>query len=222
MVLRKGIQERYDKGGDQLTVTDANLLLGRIGPGGLLGGRMGLRLDLAEKAAQRLGEEVGIPDVHRLAEGVAKIVTTNMAGAVRQVSTERGHDPRDFALAAFGGAGPLHAIPIAEELGIPAVLVPREPGNICAMGLLVADVKHDYVRTHKTELSQQALPGIRAVYAEMENEAREALRLDGVPEDRDTVRHSMYLRYLGLGAGGACREPRGRPGGDIRRFPQGT
>ena len=187
----------YDKGGDQLTVTDANLLLGRIGPGGLLGGRMGLRLDLAEKAAQRLGEEVGIPDVHRLAEGVAKIVTTNMAGAVRQVSTERGHDPRDFALAAFGGAGPLHAIPIAEELGIPAVLVPREPGNICAMGLLVADVKHDYVRTHKTELSQQALPGIRAVYAGMENEAREALRLDGVPEDRDTVRHSMYLRYLG-------------------------
>jgi N-methylhydantoinase A len=152
---------------------------------------------LAEAAAARLGERISIRDIYRLAEGVVRIVCVNMAGAVRQVSIERGHDPRDFALVAFGGAGPLHAIPIVQELGIPTVLAPQAPGNFCALGALVTDIKHDYIRTYKTKLNEEVLSRLETILREMQNQGDEVLHRDGVPENRRAFQFRMFLRYFG-------------------------
>jgi len=187
----------YGTGGTDFTITDANLLLGRIGPGGLLGGAMPLRMDLAEAAAVHLGRAIGIVDVHELAEGVIRIAVANMAGAVRAVSIERGHDPREFVLVAAGGAGPGHAIPIAEELGIPRVVIPGAPGNFCAAGLLVSDLKLDYVRSYRLDFSEEDLSEARALLLAMDNDGRQALLRDGINPTNITAQHLLSLRYRG-------------------------
>ena len=187
----------YGQGGDELTITDANLILGRISPRGLLGGEVPLRLDLAEQAARRVCEKVNIPDVHRLAEGAIRIAVSNMSGAIRGISIEKGHDPREFTLAAFGGAGPMHAIPIAEELGIPTVVIPREPGNFCAAGLLASDLRHDYVSTYLTELDKADLARIRETLRQMDDQGRQILLRDGVSAPQIHVQNILSLRYVG-------------------------
>ncbi len=187
----------YGQGGTDFTITDANLLLGRVSPGGLLGGRMAMRHDLAEAAGKRVADQVDISDVNRLAEGVIQIAVTTMSGAIRAISIERGHDPRELTLVAFGGAGSMHAIPIAEELSIPSILVPRDPGNFCATGLLASDLKNDFARSYQTELEKGDVTRMESMFKEMEEEGRHILRRDGVAEERIAPQYVMSLRYLG-------------------------
>ena len=135
----------YGKGGEEPTVTDANLLLGYLGDGAELGGELTLSADSAEQALKTLGKELDL-DALETALGVVRVANAEMGRALRVISVERGLDPREFALVAFGGAGGLHACALAEELGIPAVLVPRAGGVLSALGLAMSDVRRDYVR----------------------------------------------------------------------------
>ena len=187
----------YQRGGNKPTVTDANLLLGRIGEASALGGTMQLDKQLAEQAISSLCEKTGIDDPQQLAEGILKICNNNMAGAVRNVSVERGLDPRDFALMPMGGAGPMHAAAVAEELGIDNVLIPANPGNACATGLLATDLQHDYVRTYVTELQDADIDRIHDLAREMESLGREQLSREGLPEQRIRISCSADMRYSG-------------------------
>jgi N-methylhydantoinase A len=135
----------YGLGGDEPTVTDANLLLGLLPDGGRLGGGLVLRRDLSERALTRLGRRLGL-DARQSALGVVRVADTEMVRALRLISVQRGLDPRDFALVAFGGAGGLHACALAEELGCRTVLVPRAAGVLSALGLAISDVRHDFLR----------------------------------------------------------------------------
>ena len=187
----------YQRGGNKPTVTDANLLLGRIGEASALGGTMQLNKQLAEQAISSLSENTGIDDPHQLAEGILKICNNNMAGAVRNVSVERGLDPRDFALMPMGGAGPMHAAAVAEELGIYSVLIPANPGNACATGLLATDLQHDYVRTYVTEMQDADIDTIHELTREMESLGRKQLLQEGLPKQRIRIRCSADMRYSG-------------------------
>ncbi len=142
----------YDRGNDERTVTDANVVLQTLNPTQLLGGRMRIRPDLARAAIDRIAARLGI-DALAAAQGIIAVVTANMARAIRVISVQRGHDPRDYTLVAFGGAGPLHAARLAAELDIRRVLVPRNPGILCAMGLLLADLRADFAATRLMALS---------------------------------------------------------------------
>src|SRR5882672_10316922 len=137
----------YGRGGEEPTITDANLLLGRLNPAGLLGVDQTARLDrIREIFDKKIGAHLGLgPD--EVASAIVRVANDKMAGAIRLVSLQRGHDPRDFVLFAFGGAGPLHAVALARELAIPRVVVPARPGITNALGCIVADLRHDFVRT---------------------------------------------------------------------------
>ena len=187
----------YQHGGKEPTVTDANLMLGRIGEASALGGSMQLDKSLAEQAINDLGKKIGIDDPYRVAEGILKICNNNMAGAVRTVSVERGLDPRDFALMPMGGAGPMHVVSVAEELGIEHILIPANPGNACATGLLTTDLQHDHVRTYVTEVQDADISKVQALVKEMETQGREQLREEGLAEDRIDIRCSADMRYSG-------------------------
>ena len=138
----------YGRGGREATVSDANLALGRLGATRSLGGALTPDPTLAAQAIARLAERLGGFDAHRLAEGIIRIMVARTVSSISEITIQRGHDPRDFALMAFGGAGGMHAIPTAEELGIARIIVPRWPGNFSALGVATADIKHDAVRTH--------------------------------------------------------------------------
>jgi N-methylhydantoinase A len=183
----------YGQGGDKLTVTDANFYLNRLRAPRLLGGRVPLRKDLTRAAVDAMAAKLGLAP-EQCAEGIIRISVTKMAHSVRAISIQRGHDPRDFALIAFGGAGPMHAAAIAEELSIPAVVVPRFPGNFSAMGLLASDIKHDYVRTCLLPLEEATRPVIERVLGELGAEARAQLAKDGFERDVRLV-PSVDLRY---------------------------
>lgn len=164
----------YARGGSEPTITDANLVLGRLNPTGFLGGDMDLDADLARGAIQaRLAEPLGYdaPDGHlRVAEGMLAIASVIMAGAIKRITVERGRDPRDFCLFAYGGGGPLHAARIARELHIPLVLVPPEPGNFSAVGMLLADIRRDDATTFVRLLDDPALTEMADVFERMEGE----------------------------------------------------
>lgn len=185
----------YGKGGTQPTVTDANLVLGRLDPAYFLGGRMALDVDRAEAALAQLGREAAMSPLE-LASSVVEIANENMASAIKMVSLERGHDPRRFGLVAFGGAGPLHAAAVARALRIPAVLVPLYPGNASALGMLAADLRVDKVwtqaftsQTADAALVERQLTLIReAAIAELRAEGYR-----GEPE----LACSISMRYLG-------------------------
>jgi N-methylhydantoinase A len=170
----------YGRGGDEPTITDANLVLGRLNPDKLLGVDHPVTLDhvrglVLEKVGQRLGL-----DAEAAAAAILRIANDRMAGAVRLVSLSRGHDPRDFALFAFGGAGPLHATALARELGIPTVLVPVRPGITNALGCVVADLRHDYVRTVNKPLSAVDDATVARIYAEQAAEGEATIAREGV------------------------------------------
>jgi N-methylhydantoinase A len=187
----------YGLGGTQPTVTDANVVLGRIGVTRRLGGTIAIDPGLARAAvadlAARMGATLG---VEALADGIVRIAVARMTSAIREISIQRGHDPRDFTLIAFGGAGPMHALALAEDIGIPRVLVPRHPGNFSALGLLASDVKHDDVRTRVGPLAERwtALAGI---FAGMEQTAERQLELEGFDAAHRRLRRSLDLRYRG-------------------------
>jgi N-methylhydantoinase A len=195
----------YGAGGEQPTVTDAHLVLGHL-PTSLLGGRMTLDSGLAAQAIQaHVAEPLGL-SLHEAARGILAIADSNMVGAIRVVSVERGHDPRDFTLVPFGGAGPLHGCALADLLGITQMLVPPAPGVLCAEGLLAAALKSEFSRTLPRPDAWNAAD---AVFAALEEEARAWFEEERVtPEDRKTTRVAL-LRYQGQGAELAITWPGG-------------
>jgi N-methylhydantoinase A len=187
----------YGQGGSEATVTDANVVLGRIGSRRRLGGSIAIDAERARQAISHLAARLERPmSAEALAEGVVTIAVARMTSAIREISIQRGHDPRDFTLIAFGGAGPMHALAIAEEIGIPRVLVPRHPGNFSALGLLAADIKHDDVRTRVGPLGER-LPALREAFAEMETAARRQLEREGFAPENQRLLRSLDLRYRG-------------------------
>ena len=154
----------YGRGNTEPTVTDANVVLQTLNPVHLLGGRMPVRQGLARDAIGVLAARLGL-GVMETAQGILSVVTANMARAIRVISVQRGYDPRDYTLVAFGGAGPLHAARLARELEIPRVLVPRHPGILCAMGLLLTDLRADFAATRLMTLAPDSLPDIAAGFA---------------------------------------------------------
>ena len=188
----------YGRGGARATVTDANLVLGRLGAASMVGGTMALDPEASLSAIEGFGDELtGLDAVLDVAEAIVTVCVTNMAGAIRTISVERGYDPRDFALLALGGAGPMHVAPIADELGITRCLVPPNPGNGCAFGLLTTDLAHDYVETHVAPMRDVDLEAIRTRWAAMEDRGREALRREGLSAERIRIAFSADLRYIG-------------------------
>ncbi len=186
----------YGLGGQEPTVTDADAVLGYLDPGHFLGGRMALSLDGASKAIEKtVGEPLGL-DLMQAAQGIVDIVNSNMADAIRMISIERGHDPREYALVAFGGAGPVHAGRIGEELGIKKVIIPPNPGVFSAMGLVCTDLKRDYVRSLYTLMAEDGVDDqMRQVRDEITAEARDMLARSGIPEENWEFRYSIDMRY---------------------------
>ena len=182
--------------GTALTVTDANLLLGRLDAAHFLGGRMALDVDRARAAAAALAPRVGV-DAAALAEGVIRIANANMERAIRVVSVQRGFDPRDFALVAFGGAGGMHACDIAASLGIGTVIVPRHAGVLSALGMLLADVTRDYARTILTPADAVAPGELDALFAPLVETAAADLAGEGFSADRVVIERRLDVRYVG-------------------------
>jgi N-methylhydantoinase A len=186
----------YGRGNDEPTVTDANVVLQTLNPAFLLGGRMAVRQDLACAAIARLATRLGL-DVMATAQGIVSVVTANMARAIRVISVQRGYDPRDYTLVAFGGAGPLHAARLAQELEIGRILVPRNPGILCAMGLLLTDLRVDFATTALRVLHVAALPDVVAAFAGLSAQADAWFDAEGIaPEARRVVR-TVDMRYAG-------------------------
>ena len=185
------------RGGRRPTITDANLLLGRLNPETLLGVDTPVSRDVLRAVFVReLGERLGL-DAEQAAAAVLRIANDRMAGALRLVSLSRGHDPRDFALFAFGGAGPLHASALAKELAIPRVLVPVLPGITNALGCLVADVRHDYVNTVNTLVPALYMGQVRQVLEEQIAEGRATIEREAVEIEGLTILHSADMQFLG-------------------------
>ncbi len=165
----------YGLGGTEPTITDANLVLGRLGVDRFLGGEMRLDIDAAKRALNdKIAKPLGLDPV-KAAEGILRIATTKMAHVVRWVTTERGLDAADFTLVAYGGAGPLHASAVARELAIAKVVIPRAPGHFSAYGMLVADLRRDFVNTWFTPLTDAPFERIEEIYADMELQGRETV-----------------------------------------------
>lgn len=186
----------YGQGGTEPTVTDANLILGRLSEKGLLDGAMPLDRALAEASLRPAAERIGV-SLEEAALGVLAIAVANMTRSVRRMSVERGRDPREFALMAFGGAGALHARDVARELGMAEVLVPPSPGIVCAEGLLVSDQKEDFVRSRRLSLDVAALPAAVEAISEMAAEADQWFAAERLPEDGRRMELALDLRYVG-------------------------
>ncbi len=186
----------YDRGNGEPAVTDANVVLQTLNPQYLLGGRMKIRQELAREAVGRLAERLGM-GVMETAQGIVSVVTANMARAIRVISVQRGHDPRDYTLMAFGGAGPLHAARLAKELEIGRVLVPRNPGILCAMGLLLTDLRADFAATRLVRATDASAPVVSEAFADLAGSAQAWFEREAIaPADRRSVR-TADMRYHG-------------------------
>ncbi len=187
----------YGRGGVDPTISDANLLLGRMNPDRLNAVSDVVSMDRIEGIfARKLGDPLGL-SAHEAAAAVLRIATAKMADAVRMVSVSLGEDPRDFALFAFGGAGPLHAVAIARELGVPRVLVPARPGITNALGCAVADLRHDYVNTVNTPLDQVDMDEVHRHFAQQEGDGRAAVAGERVDIAELRVAHSVDMQFIG-------------------------
>lgn len=186
----------YGRGGTEPTVTDANLYLGRLPGTGLLNGRMTLDRDLAEKAISELAARLSVTP-REAALGILGVVSANMVRAIRVISVEKGHDPRDYALLAFGGAGPLHASDVARALGIDEVIIPSAPGILCAQGLVVSDQKEDFVRTLSLTLSDDSLAAVRACFEELLAAAGHWFERERIPPARRYLLPRFDMRHKG-------------------------
>jgi N-methylhydantoinase A len=185
----------YGKGGEKPTVTDANLVLGRLDPGYFLGGRMSLDVVRATKALETMTERAGM-SVIDLASSIVEIANENMASAIKMVSIERGYDPRKFALFAFGGAGPVHAAAVARALRIPRVLVPLYPGNASALGMLIADLRVDKIWTQAFKSNAVDAELVERQFARIRDAAVAELRGEGFAGEPE-IAYSINMRYLG-------------------------
>jgi N-methylhydantoinase A len=199
----------YGRGGKQPTVTDANLVLGRIDPE--LGGKLKVDVEAATEAIRTVAEPLGL-SVLDCAEGITQIVSENMAVAIRMVSTDRGRDPRDHTLVAFGGAGGLHAYEIARAVGIDNVLVPPFAGVACAFGATTMDVRHDLERTFYAPLSETDTDTLNDAFTGLEEDVRALLSADDVSHGDITLERSALMRYVGQSYEVATPVPDGQLG----------
>jgi N-methylhydantoinase A len=186
----------YGRGNSEPTVTDANVVLQTLNPVSLLGGRMPVQRELAVAAVEKLASQIGL-GTFETAQGIISVVTANMAKAIRVISVQRGYDPRDYALFAFGGAGPLHAARLAAELEMNRVIVPRTPGALCAMGLLLTDLRADFAVSRLLPLALPALPEIAAGFEQLREQADRWFQQEGLSHDRRVVSLSADMRYAG-------------------------
>lgn len=186
----------YSKGGDRPTVTDANILLGRLSSRGLLDGNMGLDVSLSQAVFDPLAEKLGFP-IERTAHGILGIMVANMVRTIRTISVERGHDPRDFVLMPFGGAGPLHARDVAISLGITEMVVPSAPGIVCAQGLLVSDLKEDFVASRRFALDEAGTSILASFVAELSTNALQWFDTEKAPLESRHVTLVVDARYVG-------------------------
>jgi N-methylhydantoinase A len=185
----------YGRGGTEPTATDANAILGRINPAYLLGGEMEMHL---EKAYQAVEENIAKPlglETRRAAEGIIAVMNSNMIRGIRRVSVEQGYDPREFALVAFGGAGPLHAVELAQTLNMMHVVIPPHPGIASAFGMLSADVRHDYVQTHITASEKAEVDTLQSLYRTLEDEGSRQLQEEGFSRDSIVLERYADMRY---------------------------
>jgi len=187
----------YGRGGEEPTLSDANLLLGRLPTGRALSGGLVLDAGRARAAFESLAVRLGAGDATSLADGAIAIAVAKMAGAVREVSVHRGFDPRDFALLGFGGAGPMHVFLVAEELAIPRVLVPRFPGHLSALGQMLADLRRDLVEAWGGRLSVLDPGELRAHAEALRRRGEQALDADGIARERHRHAFVLDVRYAG-------------------------
>jgi len=186
----------YGKGGTEPTVSDANLVLGRLSPGGLLGGEMALDLEAARESLRPASKRLDF-GVEKTAHGVLGIVVSNMVRAIRAISVERGHDPREFALMAFGGAGPLHAIDVARALKMKEVIVPAAPGILCAQGLVVSDLKEDFVISGRIVADAVGMRTTADHVTKLKELAVSWFAEEKIEETQRELRLSFDMRYVG-------------------------
>lgn len=186
----------YGKGQTLPCITDAHVFLGRINPAAFIGGGRELRRDLSENAIQSLADRLGL-DIWRTAQGILDIANASMVSAARLISVQRGFDPRKFVLVGYGGAGPLHANAIAEELDIERTLIPMSPGLACALGLLVGNIKHDFKRSHLRKLDRFESTAAIKIWNEFEQRGRETLASEGVIPERMHFVRQVEMRYVG-------------------------
>jgi N-methylhydantoinase A len=184
----------YGRSGTEPTVTDANVVLGHLPPR-LLGGEMKLDVGAARAAVQQVAAAMGLGSVEEAAEGILAIVNENMAGALRLVSVQRGHDPREFALVAYGGAGPLHANAVAEIMGSFPVLVPPAPGLLCAIGDLVADFRDEFAQTYIRVLPEADQDEVASILESLGERAKAFLDGEGIELDRQHIAYTADMRY---------------------------
>ena len=185
----------YAKGGTQPTITDAHVTLGRIPPH-LLGGEIPLDVEAARTGIADLAEQLGL-DFERCATGILEISAWNQANALRQVSVKRGLDVRDFMLTTFGGSGSLLACRLVDILDLAGVVVPPNPGNVSAFGLLTVDVKNDYVQTHVAKESALDHAAVQSILDDLTDRAREALAKEGFTADQHRFQRTIDVRYVG-------------------------
>jgi len=186
----------YGRGGEEPTITDANLILGRLDAGRFLGGEMKLDLAAAEQALVKIGKLLGMRAIET-ADGILRIAATAMSYAVKGVTTERGLDAGDFVLVAYGGAGPLHAVDVAREIGIRNVIVPAAPGVFSAFGMLFSDLRYDYVRTHLMQLAEAPFDEIEAAFKELEQNGLDAIAATSVKPHKIVLKRALDMRYVG-------------------------
>lgn len=185
----------YGFGGTEPTNTDANLVLGRLNVE-LLGGSMKLDLEKAKQAVQKIADAFGY-SIEEAANAIIEVANANMSDALRLISVRRGYDPREFALVAFGGAGPLHGAYLAKELNIPTVIIPPYPGVAAAMGCLLVDVRHDISKTYLKQASEVTLKQLLNEFESMQAEAKVLLQEEGISEEHSTLMNFIDLRYQG-------------------------
>ena len=188
----------YDRGGDAPTVTDAAVVSGLIDPSLFAGGEMKLRPELATKGVAAIAEQLGL-STEETAEGILTVARNNMANVTRQTLVGQGHDPRDFALLAFGGGGGLFASEVARTLDIPNVIIPRHPSVFSAWGMLSADIVGSFARSYLKQIQELDIDLVQRLFAEMESEAYELTDEAGVPRDKVTFHRSIDCRYSGQG-----------------------
>lgn len=187
----------YDRGGEEPTVTDASVVLGYLPPS-LVGGEMKLNVEAAHKSVQKIAESLDV-DIYQAAKGIYDIVNENMYGAIRVVSVEKGHDPRQFSLLALGGAGPLHANALGHLSGTFPVIIPPTPGVLSALGFLQSDVRNEYSKTFINTLSQLEREQVLMELSELGEDAEKWLKQESVSEDNKTIKYEIDVRYFRQG-----------------------
>jgi N-methylhydantoinase A len=208
----------YMRGGTQPTITDCNLVLGYLSPDNFLGGKMRLDSEAARRAIETAVAGPLAMDVVDAAEGIVRIINVKMQEAIKAISTMRGHDLRDFRLLAFGGAGPLHAARMAADLGMAGIVIPLYPGVYSAMGLVMSDVKHDYIRSRLVNAARITENEINCVFEELAAQAHADLIGEDFPTERIDIEYALDMRYAGQGYEMTLPCPHPLKPGDLARL----